>query len=175
MSLREAAERLLERWESQQDMDTKAGEALFDALRAALAESAMAEPDGWVVVSGGYMRAVFATKAAADNYASGPYSDTHARVARPFRFVDGGDAPKAEPVAWRLKHDPWGSGEWRISFSEKPGWEPLYTRPPKPVDEEVIAECERIEGRTWWSGGTWLYHGDTVVVRRAVLAHGRKG
>lgn len=39
MSLREAAQALLDRWDSQQDMDTKAGEALFESLRAALAET----------------------------------------------------------------------------------------------------------------------------------------
>lgn len=44
MSLREAAERLLERWTSQQDMDNYAGAALFEDLRAALAEAPKAEP-----------------------------------------------------------------------------------------------------------------------------------
>ena len=44
------------------------------------------------------------------------------------------------------------------------------------TDEEVIGEHSgKSDRRESWSAVEWLYPGDTVVVRRAVLAHGGKG
>ena len=62
---------------------------------------------------------------------------------------------------------------WRcVEEAEAPKAEPVTSTD----DDEVLFVFDAdMQGRHWWSGGTWLYPGDTVVVRRAVLAHGRKG
>ena len=84
----------------------------------------------------------------------------------------------------------WQNNPENIEAIGGPQHEPPYTHwmpqppspgahPPEPVDEEVIGThicgAESPLSREWWSGGAWLYPGDCVVVRRAVLAHGRKG
>ena len=67
----------------------------IEALRAALAEAEApkAEPDGRIICSESYLRAVFRTKTAAENYASGFGS---MRTIRPFRFIDDVEVPKPE-------------------------------------------------------------------------------
>lgn len=100
------------------------------------------------------------------------------------------EAPKAEPIDSEERTGALGAlnalfHENGLPMSDRNGV--LYdairaklAEAPKaePVDEEVIGECYGVwanNTREWWSGGAWLYPGDAVVVRRAVLAHGGKG
>lgn len=91
------------------------------------------------------------------------------------------EAPKAEPVAWMhnqrvdcihnevkelLKR---AGGHLHRPLDKTENYTiPLYTHPPEPVDEEVIGKHSGAsDKREWWTRSTWLYPGDTVVVRRA--------
>lgn len=50
-----------------------------------------------------------------------------------------------------------------LAEAESSGAEPVAT-----YDDEVLFVFDAaMQGRHWWTGGTWLYPGDTVVVRRA--------
>ena len=157
MSLREAAERLLERWESQQDMDTKAGEALFDALRAALAESAMAEAE--------------APKAEAPN----PWKEALlARLVNLWVVTEEHETNPRKAVAdliageVRIALDPAVSSDAQALIdrgkAEAPNAEPVESAEAELSDEEIIN----------------LWTADDVPMKvildfgRAVLAHGRK-